>query len=352
MRTKQTGSALFDYVIPMAIVGVMVGVGLSQLNSNQLLINFLAASANMELDLANATATVENTIEPVESSAANNQTTTPTTNTPTNTTDSVYAGGSEIDFGTFKLNGIPENYAEFIETTGAAGTTEMLGGLLSQIADQLEADGLTTESNLIKDLANASYEAGALEKLVENELKNCPPNDLKNCWYNNIRDKKISVPPGYSADFTEKYNNKYFNNINQDIELAEKVNDSYDALQGCIDSYDMKCVFAQKLKLVKDSGNLDDSTKGVITQLAYNVAAIGEEMQAKIAVIEGAHGAANIADFFNGGQTTSELWQYLEDDGTYSYEDFQKHAYSSKTELNAGLICSAGNYNDLGTKCN
>lgn len=150
-KRKNFGSALVDYVIPTAVVGLVVGSAIYVLASEGKILNFAAASASMNVNTKDQMAIVG------DKPSTNDmwETFTPgsfggTSDTPVSNCSS---GNCLIDYGDFLLNGLPENLSEFTQINGTSGGTESIAAAMEQIADQLVKDGKSEAAKDIQDFA-------------------------------------------------------------------------------------------------------------------------------------------------------------------------------------------------------
>lgn len=113
-------------------------------------------------------------------------TTTPTTPTVTAPTASVTLGPfggtpavpvrectgdtCTIDFGSFTLNGIKDDFPGFVETAGTAAGAEELANILDTLAEAADNGLIDVDSELIRKLANRGHDVASASKDVEDQL--------------------------------------------------------------------------------------------------------------------------------------------------------------------------------------
>jgi hypothetical protein len=163
---KQLGSALVDYVLPTAVIALVVGVSIHQISSNGLLLNFFKNTMNMQFSASKGKAVLTGF----------------GTNSPSAISEPGFFGGQPdnpvkicngnnctIDFGTVILHDIPENFGSYVETNGNAGGTEKLLAILKQLKAQLEEnpDVPTDVITKIQGLLDRGYELVDIEKEFE-----------------------------------------------------------------------------------------------------------------------------------------------------------------------------------------
>ncbi|MEA2022288.1 MAG: hypothetical protein U9N08_07425, partial [Candidatus Caldatribacteriota bacterium] len=183
MFKRQKGSALIDYMLPTALIGIVVGLGLYYMFSENLFTKFITASANMKVDLAKGQAVIGHFKEDSSSLVYYD--------TPT---QSCTEGTCIIDFGPFPLTGLPENFSEFIETSGSAGATDKLFAIAEQIADYLKDTGDLEGAKEFRELANLGHFMSDIQETVEDELKSCQSeSDVVACFDNKYNDNSIDI---------------------------------------------------------------------------------------------------------------------------------------------------------------
>lgn len=105
-----------------------------------------------------------------------------------------------VDFGSVVLNNIPHDFSEIIETSGASGGTEVVLGLVEQVAEQLKDNPDVTKNQLeqIKNLITYGNDIKELEKLFESKYDNLL----------NYKDKLVQYSDQMSALWQQKSNNQ------------------------------------------------------------------------------------------------------------------------------------------------
>ncbi|MGD9581888.1 MAG: hypothetical protein AB7V50_10985, partial [Vampirovibrionia bacterium] len=162
---NNSGSALVDYIVPTAVVGLVVGMSLYALVSEDKILNFSAASARMDIKKGEQMAIVgrkESTNSMWDKITAGSFG--GTEDTPVSNCQS---GSCIIDYGNFILNGIPENLEEFVEVNGTSAGTDSIASAMEEIADQLVKDGESQAAQQVKDLSKMFKIMALLEKEEE-----------------------------------------------------------------------------------------------------------------------------------------------------------------------------------------
>lgn len=90
-----------------------------------------------------------------------------------------------IDFGEYVFNNIPENFKEFVETSGFSGGTQILADLLDDIAEESITLTDSNKTNLIIQLAQQGHILADYEEQLElntTNLINDPTLNIKNTF--------------------------------------------------------------------------------------------------------------------------------------------------------------------------
>lgn len=231
-RRRQNGSAILDYVLPTALVGLVVGLGLSAIVTDGSLVNMLSGTMNAQVEdgalivssnveetaiVAEAAAPAEEppAVEPLaeEPVVVEPPVVEPPVVPPAAPpvappvvagTLACDAGECTITTGSFTLTGVPEDFSKLIQEAGISGGTEKIAALITQIIEQLEAqpDAATPENALViselKRLASytgseilidevaggaAQNQLGANSYIMEYFLSGEDPNNQINTWF-------------------------------------------------------------------------------------------------------------------------------------------------------------------------
>ena len=93
-------------------------------------------------------------------------------------------GSCIIDYGDFILQGVPDNFAEFVESSGSSGGTEKLLSLMEQIAEQLEKAGDDAGAAEIREMANIGHTIALMDYTVEGYANDCKSSPKSYCFSN------------------------------------------------------------------------------------------------------------------------------------------------------------------------
>lgn len=150
------GSNIVEYSIPLAVVGVMIGLTLYSFSANDVLKNLVTTSIGGSIandgSLTVGHKSVNGNI--IQNNNPNNnpnnqpevENENPNQTPPDNTNETnCSAGTCTLDFENFKLTGVPEDFSSFIKSNGVSGAEDVIGSLFKQIADQLATEPTSTE---------------------------------------------------------------------------------------------------------------------------------------------------------------------------------------------------------------
>lgn len=152
---SNTGSALVDYIIPTAVVGLVVGLALFTLQNDNLLTNFIAASSGSDVATDDGTLSVGKDDNTTDSQWVTNEVIDASIASGTSpelegSEEISCAGGvCTIKVGDYTLTSIPEDMAEYIKSTGPSGGEDVIASTLNQVIAQMEADADPSEGPLI-----------------------------------------------------------------------------------------------------------------------------------------------------------------------------------------------------------
>ncbi len=275
-QRKESGAGLVDYVIPTAIVGLAFGLGLYFLVSSGNLTGFFGASLNSEqgepgtlnIPAYNSSET-QSVINPGSLGG-----------TPENPQMQCQGGVCTIDFGEYVLSGIPENFNDYVLSSGASGGTEKLASLFAQLAEQLELSGKNAEAEELKKLASIAYNMSLIHKDSENTINNCQTDS--DCYFNKAV-STFSKPEGYDEtyySFTENLEAQSYYSGSMSLAYAKYV-EMYEhpsAFQYNLDNNQLAFLFQDQLSSIMQNDNFSSSMKGVIETLSRDIGIIGQDL--------------------------------------------------------------------------
>lgn len=160
------GSALVDYIIPTAVVGLVVGLALFTLQNDNLLTNFIAASSGSDVSTDGATLSLGKdtntndsqwvTKDVVDASVASGS----SPELEDGEEISCAGGVCTIKVGDYVLTSVPENMAEYVSGTGPAGGQDAIAAAYKQIIEQMKAEADPDQSDLLAAIIDLADNIG------------------------------------------------------------------------------------------------------------------------------------------------------------------------------------------------
>ncbi|MEW5821101.1 MAG: hypothetical protein AB1782_12990 [Cyanobacteriota bacterium] len=230
---KDRGSGLLDYVLPTAIVGIMAGLSIYYMYSEGMLTKFISASGNIE---------VENKVGIV---GPNTSKASGSSSTAYNESLDVSCVGDSctINFGNgLVLTDVLKDFGSFVETNGAAITTDKIAAMIEDIANFLDDPATPADEGAdFRDLANLYHFVAANQRKVEEVAAICSSDaDPASCLNDSINtttgEQALSLPANLSAMLPGYDNTKNLYNslINDDLAT---VRNNLESLPGLYSSY-------------------------------------------------------------------------------------------------------------------
>lgn len=340
---KHIGSALVEYVIPTALIAIVVGVGLVSLLDGDKLLSFIANSGGLQIDKATNTLVLDraSTTNSLNAPMVNTQ----TTNTPPPTSYIPQPG--DLVVGNYVFKNIPPDFNEFVETAGATGGTKLLSSMLFQVADQLALNGEHQQAEEVKKLATLGHNIAVMERQYEEQAQSC--NYDAGCL-KAFNDKMPSIPQGYDTTYYStplggltNYNLAHSGCIGMFKALK---NDGDSQYQTDLNKNHPAALFVDTFDALISRNDLDDSTKGIITELYYNIGIIGEDLENNYSL---AYDAVTNSDSSYDPLTGAAFSQRRTTDIQTTFETYNA---STITHFDSALICAAGGNTDSGVNCN
>lgn len=318
MRLK-SGSGLVDYVIPTAVVGIVVGLGVLALTHNNLLLNFLTHSGNAKYNNGKLAMSSQGAPDAVNktmvlASANNNQfdwtiLAGQLAGTQDNPAFKCAGDDCSIDYGSIALNGIPANYENFVETSGASGGTEKLIAMVDELIKQADNIDPPMDLELLKQLSNQGHSLAAAQKKTE-ETANKATGGINLLIMAQMQtlQKQQATTIGLNQQFQDtlaQFNQKYSNPASQ--------------------------TQANILNTVNVLGKNIVDTNQQYSSMVQSTASYGLQESKKIKALIGIQNYTEVKE---------------------RTEDLLTAKFSFKTNINSTIICTTGKYKDTGKKCN
>lgn len=317
---KHKGNALFQYVIILALVGlaltpVFMSVG-------EKIVDILQEYTTVFE--ANNVAIKGNTA-PIVSTIPSQLTITSLTSTNNSiaVNDTCLGGSCTIQFGDMMLQGIPEDFNEFVETAGASGGTDSIASILYDIGKQLEESGQITQSEEVKKLASIAHNISVIESEMEDMVHSCNQTsdpatyDARHCidWYFFKNGKYANTPFPKPTGFDETY-----------VDFPQLTYKQYfDTFANESKTSNLAYFFKTQLDQVESDSTIPETVKKLTTKLSNDISTIQEDFMLNVK--------------YSGYYTKSN-------DEHLDYSDFASYNASSITDFKAAIICTAGNNGD------
>lgn len=139
MRKNRSGSALIDYVLPTALVGLVVGLSMYSMFSTGTLANFIGASSNTEMDLESGEGVMGDVVTN-SSGFSESASTVISTGTVGDVDVSYYANGTaSFTVGTQNVtvsSDMMNNLNEIMETTGTTGLNNHIVSSIKKLIEE------------------------------------------------------------------------------------------------------------------------------------------------------------------------------------------------------------------------
>lgn len=276
--------------------------------------------------------------------------------TPDNPVQQCSAGTCGIDFGDFVLNGIPENFGDFVQTSGTSGGADQLADIFAQLAEQMQTSDPEGYEEYMR-LANLVHIQADIVKQVENKAKTNPTNDelYDFYWNKKMSENSYSLPSGLADNLPGLNTNLTFGwqIAGSDINKARNSLIDTPLSQDLINKYSAYAIIDQYDKIMANS-KYSESLKTLTQELYLNVADLSfnaAEVLSTTTFCTGGGWCAKTTPVFDpitGEQTgTIDIPQPDPD-----HNNIILHPqYSLKDNLNGALICTAGKNLDTGKSC-
>lgn len=235
-----------------------------------------------------------------------------------------------IDYGEYVLKGIPNNFKEYVQSSGTSGGTEYLATLIEQIAETVDLEEGT--KNLIFQLANNGHSIATAERSLDS---------LVSTELNTANMKK--------------------DNVTWDNFVASHVEQS-DVLLGKREDFDKTLELVQAM-LEENSDPESKNALVMINVLSENIQTIAESTQVNTVKFSSSYVESDTdlnTLVENGYITEKQAELYKEDQDTtnqlikdYTLKEYSTFVSDSSeiTDIDSGIICGTGNGKDNGYEC-
>lgn len=258
-------------------------------------------------------------------------------------------GSCVIDYGDFLLQGVPDNFSDFVKSSGSSGGTENILSLFDQMIAQTQ-DSLPAESiNKLQELADLGHILAGFEKYVEDIASSCSGKTYANSCFHNI----ITEPSSYKPDpaLLSQFPGLDFSGTIGTVSvhsgrIGGAMHDYLQVPEVFNERKDIELGFAivERYNQVMQDPSLTNTQKDVVKQLYSQIAILGEEIDAKLWGVSGINEQIIINDPITGIGVMTDVT-------TFNTEDITNPQSSRITDLDSALICATGKKEDTGTDC-
>lgn len=290
-----------------------------------------------------------------------------TTSNPVSQCDN---GACTIDYGEFLLNGVPENFGELVQTTGASGGTESLLSLINQIADQLEQNGNTDGAKEYRQLANLGHFIAEVQEINENLVNSCSGqtgNAIYTCFGNaRSQPSNMTLSPDVAELLPYYSPNTSLKSLTYETEIGLARNAKTTHISGFAPSIDPgaspAAAFVNIFDNIMANPEYSDAMKGVTSELYNNIGNLSKKHTGYSYISD------KFSDYIIANNITNpnkSISQTIPDydpitgasngdipfSSSGSVQTLLHPPTSLGTNLNSTLICAAGWNQDTGSNC-
>jgi hypothetical protein len=324
INRSRFGSNLVEYVIPIAVIALVAGLGLYNMISSGSILSFASGSGNMEVDksakkgVINPSKGTKLLVNPNAGDLGGSI---------DNPVGQCQDGICAVDYGKFIITNIPEEFDEFIQTSGASGGVGKMADYLNKVADDYENIGEFNIANEIRLLANMGHNIALIMAEYENIYNSCSGDPV---CISSFDDQPFPVPAGYDSSLLPFPAGATYKTMLDSGALGAAVNNNATSpLAGA---------YVSQLNKILGTGSIDNSVKGVIEELSWNIGTVGQDFQSNYLYTVG---------------TTPTYYDPLTGAVTQpgSYTSLSNYQPSSITNVYSQLICAEGYGTDTGVYC-
>lgn len=322
------GSNLVEYVIPLVLVAMVVGLGLYYGVANGSILGFASRSGNMSVDSNSQTGVLDpnDNSSPILNPAPGSL-----KGSLNNPQTQCHNGVCVIDYGSYILTNIPQDFNDFIQTSGSSGGVKRMVDNLRQMANDLEDQSMFDLSNEITQLANLGHNIALIMQEFENIYNTCAGDTVCISSYDNL---PFPVPAGYMEEaFPFPVGATYSEMLDSG---------SFGAVINGTNTSPLAQAFVSQYNSISGNSTVDDAVKGVIQELSWNIGTVGQDFQYNYLALTG--GTASYFDPITGQASTPSAFPDTAD--TWS-----TYNASNITNYNSSLICAAGYGTSTFTSC-
>lgn len=350
----------------MALVSLVVGMGMFYIFTGGKILTYLASSANMTTKKAEGSLTMGDGASGSATQPAPLINAAPGSlgGTPSKPVEACNNGKCTVDFGDFVINGVPDNFGNFVETTGAAGTTDKLASVMDQLLKQMESGNnnlceknvpITDCTKEYQKLSNMVHLTADMTKFTENLAKGSPDKQsFSNKYFGKTLGDLGYTPP---ADLQNVFPGLATNNtpagifaFNNDIGFQRYNKATYGGNQPDPTTSNLGRAIVDQYDLIMNSPNYSSTLKDItkklysdIGDLTYNTGSIFN------ATSQGGSGGSCGYQYYD--PVTGQKGQVIDFSVPSDLTPMLNPDMSSHVNNNGSFICSTGLHSDTGSYC-
>lgn len=350
---KSKGASLAQYSIVLAVlsVSVIAVYGFLGQRTNSILLSYLgiftANNAKVQSNaalLAQKGGSLSYTVNTIPAGSMGG--------TPDVPVQACVSGACTIDFGSYILSGVPEDFQEVVKNTGTSGGLDNIVDLMMQIADQIEQKGDIAGAQQFRDMANLGHFFAIVDKEREKAALSCLNDyvgysDSKECYQNKSAISENLAK--YKPDFINI--SEYHYSYSIDIGYARSLKGSFVYTSGL--NHAPEYNFVDLYDKIQDNSSFPSELKGISTELYLMVASLQQSAE-DVSNIAGSTTSVPNRTFqqydpITGAQTTVLL--PLVTDLSVVMQNIYSPNFATGQHFNSSLICAAGKNVDIQDSC-
>lgn len=264
------------------------------------------------------------------------------------------SGSCTIDFGSYILSGVPENFSEVVKNNGTSGGLDKIVDLMMQIADQIEQKGDITGAQQFRDMANLGHFMANIHKTRETVAKECEETtSALSCYHYNTVAKKVTVPENINFLKLKEYSS----NSTFDIGHARYAKSDttvpgqkyfYNSLLNTSPPYN----FVELYDNIQANASFSDEIKGISTELYLIINDLQKHADSTHETLNNGiseYGFSVVTYDPLTGEIISNEYSPTKYGNTMS--SLYSPNFGNGQHFNSSLVCSAGKNVDVQNKC-
>ena len=180
-----------------------------------------------------------------------------------------------LKVGDVVISDIPENFNNYVSTSGSSGGTETISKIYKSIADALSEQGLTSESEKIKELSSMASNIAVVEHVFEGMVNSCNGNETCIRSLDSKLNDTFPKPASYDETYSKFPQGATYNDMLYSGCFGEASSDS----EFINRNINLAVKYLDKLQEIKSEANVSKEVKSVIDELSWSIGTIGEDFE-------------------------------------------------------------------------